>query len=173
MLIMLVSPTFARKLLTTSSNLSCPTSMQSVWRMVLVRIFLSDSFAATSSGALGFSIRLSDGLAWTGTLRCISIFAAADDAMGLTGCPASCGMVTELGGRAEAAGMTIFSPQEGQLISEPAPVLSTASSWLHLGQSKMMSIVLNSVGFDDARRLSPARRARRGKSFLALDPDCP
>jgi hypothetical protein len=36
--------------------------------------------------------------------------------------------------------MVMVSPQDGHSISEPAPLLSTASSWPQLGQSKTMSI---------------------------------
>src|SRR6266436_4220140 len=116
--------------------------MQSVWRMVLVRIFLSASLA-TSSGARGFSMRLSEGVVWTGTRRCISTLAAAEEAMGLTGRWASRRGKAELEsgpGRESRPGMTMTSPQEGQLISVPAPELSTANSWSHLGQLKMTSI---------------------------------
>jgi hypothetical protein len=38
-------------------------------------------------------------------------------------------------------GITITSPQDGQLISVPAPVLSTANSCSHFGQLKMTSIM--------------------------------
>src|SRR5580765_5837744 len=38
------------------------------------------------------------------------------------------------------AGMTMGSPQEGQLISDPAPELSTASSCSHFGQLNITSI---------------------------------
>src|SRR6266850_476414 len=78
------SPTFPRKFVTTSSNLSCPTSMQSVWRIVFTRIFLSVSLAVASSGGNGLEISISVVLC-TGTLRCLSILAAADDAIGLDG----------------------------------------------------------------------------------------
>jgi hypothetical protein len=40
----------------------------------------------------------------------------------------------------DSMGMAIVSPQDGHSISVPAPELSTASSWLQLGQSKIMSI---------------------------------
>src|SRR5258708_19621828 len=143
MLTMLSSPTLLKKLLTTSSNLSWPTSTQSVCRMVLVRIFLSASLA-NSSGASGFSIKLSVGNLRTGTFRCISIFAAADEAMGLMGLASTRGAWaasgTALGTGDAGMGITMASPQEGQLISVPAPELSTASSWSHLGQLKTTSI---------------------------------
>src|ERR1043166_5760823 len=105
MLTILASPVLAKKLLTTSSNLSCPTSMQSVWRMVLVRIFFSASLtAAESRGASGFSMRLSVVL-WTGTRKCISIFLAADEAMGLMGWAASArGPAESAGGLGGALG---------------------------------------------------------------------
>src|ERR1035438_1754866 len=53
MLTTLDSPVLERKPDTTSSNLSCPTSMQSVCLMVLTRIFLSAPFATASSGTRG------------------------------------------------------------------------------------------------------------------------
>src|SRR5208282_2272520 len=93
------------------------------WRIVRVRIFLSAALVATTRGTAFFT-RDSPGVSRTGTLRCISILAAADEAMGLRGCkPAS-------GGGAGAAsgglfGIVIFAPQVGHLISEPAPSLST------------------------------------------------
>jgi hypothetical protein len=59
--------------------------------MVFTFIFLSESFAANSSGASGFSIRLAAGVLWTGTRRCISTFAAADEAIGLIGAASSRG----------------------------------------------------------------------------------
>src|SRR5688572_9105062 len=98
--------------------------MQSVWRIVFTFIFRSDSRAATSSGVAGFVMRLAAGLSCTGTLRCISTLAAAEEAMALPGGPPD-------GGRGAAAalaawGITIFSEHDGQLISEPAPELSTA-----------------------------------------------
>src|SRR5215831_5002622 len=151
MLMILGSPTFPRKLVTTSSNLSWPTSMQSVCLIVLTRILLSVSFAAASSGTRGFSIRLAAGVLWTGTRKCISTFAAAEDEIGFTGAPSrrgaarpsNPGRITLFSG----AGITIDSPQEGQLISEPAPELSTASSWSHLGQLKITSISGPLVGY--------------------------
>src|ERR1043166_1775099 len=108
--------------------------------MVLTRIFLSDSFAATSSGASGFSMSMAPGLLWTGTLRCISTFAAADEEIGLTGCAPPCVTRGPEGGLVDPCGMTIFSPHAGQLISEPPPELSTANSWSHFGQLKTISI---------------------------------
>src|SRR5438552_3344011 len=107
--------------------------MQSVWRMVLVRIFLSMSLAATSSGGKGFSIKLSVGVLWTGTRKCISTLAAAEEAMGLMGAGPTrgTGESESMPGREatdSGSGITIASPQEGQLISVPAPELSTASS---------------------------------------------
>jgi hypothetical protein len=54
------------------------------------------------------------------------------------------GMAISLLGRAPGElgeGITIASPQEGQLISLPAPELSTANSCSHLGQLKMTSII--------------------------------
>ena len=71
---------------------------------------------------------------------------AAEEAIALTGWAGSWPVRGDTGAAAwgaELDGMTIFSPQEGQVISEPAPVLSTASSCSHLGQLKMMSIGLN------------------------------
>src|SRR5579883_1166709 len=144
MLMIFGSPTLSRKLLTTSSNLSCPTSTQSVCLMVLTRILRSDSLAATSNGARGLAMSTSGALL-DGTRKCISTFAAAEDAIGLEGLApmrASGGRVgmppgwgTMLG-----SGMTMDSPQEGQSISEPAPELSTANSCSHLGQLKITSI---------------------------------
>lgn len=88
----------------------------------------------------GFSMRLAAGLSCTGTFRCISTLAAADEEMGLTGCAGSAGTGAAAGRGLGAEGMTIFSEHEGQVISVPAPVLSTANSCSHFGQLKMMSI---------------------------------
>src|SRR6516225_1907604 len=145
MLIMFGSPTFSRKLVTNSSNLSWPTSMQSVCLMVFTRIFRSDSLAATSSGARGLAMRTSGALL-EGTRRCISTLAAAEAAMGLAGlaamrAPDSSGERVGIPrGTTLGSGITIVSPQEGQSISEPAPELSTANSCSHFGQLKMTSI---------------------------------
>src|SRR5258707_13880331 len=118
--------------------------MQSVCRMVLVWTVLSASLAA-SRGINGFSIKLAAGVLWTGTRRCISTLAAAEEAIVLIGCasmrapwgsPFTPGRETAASG----AGITIASPQEGQLIWVPAPELSTANSCSHLGQLKMTSI---------------------------------
>src|SRR5690349_3631049 len=114
---MFVSPTFARKLLTISSKRSWPTSTQSVWRIVLVLILLSPSLE-TSSGGRAFSIRLAAGVLWTGTRRCISTLAAAEEAMGFTGWASTRGRELLESGRGgperSGSGMTIDSPQEGQ-----------------------------------------------------------
>src|SRR5437763_14169735 len=113
------SPILTKKFEITSSNLSCPTSMQSVCLMVLTFIFLSLSLAATSRGARGFSMRAATGVLWSGTLRCLSIFAAAEDCMGLRP-GGNEGMAISLLGRAPGElgeGIPIASPQEGQLIS--------------------------------------------------------
>src|SRR6266478_2678865 len=139
--------------------------MQSVWRMVLVRIFLSASLA-TSSGARGFSMRLSEGVLWTGTRRCISTLAAAEEAMGLTGRWASRRGKAELEsgpGRESRPGMTMTSRQEGQLISVPAPELSTANSWSHLGQLKMTSIT-GAFRFDCGGMIKGLREAGKKKN---------
>src|SRR5215831_13891381 len=124
--------------------------MQSVWRMVRTRIFLSVSLAVTSSGGNGLAMRLSVD-ARTGTLRCFSIFAAADVAMGFNGLLATAAPVAT-GIRpldseplvrvpwVPGWGITIVSPQDGQLISLPAPELSTSSSCPHSEQLKIMSI---------------------------------
>src|SRR5207248_336647 len=90
MLMMLASPTLARNLVTISSNLSWPTSMHSPWRMVLVWMVLSASLAA-SSGMRGFSIKLAAGVEWTGTRKCISILAAAEEEIGFDGLAAKRG----------------------------------------------------------------------------------
>src|ERR1051325_6049006 len=152
MLMMFDSPILARNALTNSSNLSWPTSMQSVWRIVLIRIFLSVPFAATSSGGNGFAIRLSVGVARTGTLRCVSVFAAAELAMALTTFdPPPVDVVGRLPVVSAplvrvpldpTCGMRMVSPHDGQSISLPAPALSTSGSCLHsgLGQLKMISI---------------------------------
>src|SRR5207245_2962047 len=115
--------------------------MQSVCLMVLTRIFLSASLA-TSNGANGFSIKLSVGVLRTGTRRWSSTFAAAEEAIGLMGCASTRGdtgsastpdrEITDSG-----SGIMMVAPQEGQLISVPAPELSTASSCSHLGQLKI------------------------------------
>jgi len=67
-----------------------------------------------------------------------SIFAAADEAMGLLGWPVI--MVPPEAGFVDSCGIVIVSLHDGHSISRPAPALSTASSCPHLGQSKMMSI---------------------------------
>src|SRR5208282_5066387 len=110
-----------------------------------MRIFLSAVLAAITRGTAFFT-RDSPGLSRTGTLRCISILAAADEAMGLIGWAAS----PVAGGGAGAAsgellGIVIFAPHVGHLISEPAPSPSTDSSWLQLGQLKMISIGRNGL----------------------------
>jgi hypothetical protein len=69
-------------------------------------------------------------------------------------------------GVAGAAGMTIFSEQDGQLISEPDPVLSTASSCSHFGQLKMMSIK-NPVGYFGESSLC-TQRNRDQKKVLTI-----
>src|SRR5438477_1596157 len=107
--------------------------MQSVCLIVLTLIFFSESLAAASNGTSGFSIKLAAGVLWTGTRRCISTFAAAEEAMGLTGLASMRGGPGRLSapGRTtlrSGVGMTMASPQDGQLISEPAPELSTANS---------------------------------------------
>src|SRR2546425_11660799 len=66
MLMMFAWPIFARNSLTTLSKLSCPSSMQSVRRMVLTRILFSVSLAATSSGGGGFFFRSFARGAWSG-----------------------------------------------------------------------------------------------------------
>ena len=68
-------------------------------------------------------------------------------------------------GAAGAAGITIFSEQDGQLISEPDPVLSTASSCSHFGQLKMMSIK-DQVGCVGETRLCLRRNRDQKKVFL-------
>src|SRR5439155_24497846 len=105
----------------------------------------SRSLAVTSSGTSGFSIRLAVGVLCTGTRRCISTLAAAEEAIGLMGWPSMRGAPARLSCPGRKAlrsgpGMTIDWPQDGQLISEPAPELSTASSCSHLGQLKMTYI---------------------------------
>src|SRR3989442_9997761 len=118
--------------------------MQSVWRMVLVRIFLSASFAA-SRGTSGFSIKLSVGVLWTGTRRCISTLAAAEEAIGLTGCGSSRGppsLESPPGWETTGSGpgITMASPQEGQLISYAVFCLKKKNYSSLLGQLKMTSI---------------------------------
>src|SRR5260221_8203802 len=145
MLTIFGSPTLIRKLVTNSSNLSCPTSMQSVCLMVLTRILRSDSFAATSKGARGFAISIWGAL-FEGTRKCISTLAAADAAIAFDGFGASRTPACSGGsvGRPEpgafGSGMMIGWPHEGQSISEPAPELSTANSCSHFGQLKTTSI---------------------------------
>lgn len=72
------------------------------------------------------------------------------------------GRLPDEGGGAEW-GMRIFSEQDGQVISEPAPELSTASSCSHFGQLKMMSISFK-LG-STANRAYARRRALTRKSF--------
>src|SRR2546422_696020 len=142
---MLDSPIFTKKFVTTSSNLSWPTSMQSVCFIVFTRIFLSVSLAATSRGARGFVIKLAAGVLCTGTRKCISTLAAAEEEIGFTGAPSIRGAPATLSNPGRITlfsgdGITMCSPQEGQFISEPAPELSTANSWSHFGQLKITSI---------------------------------
>src|ERR1035437_5393686 len=162
MLITFDSPAFSRKLDTTSSNLSLPTSTQSVCLIVLTRIFLSVDLAAISSGTSGFTSKLSVGAVRTGTRRFIAALAAAEEAMAVTGCtsarvPAGAlftpGWLTPDSG----FGMIMASPQDGQLISEPTPVLSTASSCSHFGQLNMTSIGV--FLFSDCGAMISHRRA--------------
>jgi hypothetical protein len=62
-------------------------------------------------------------------------------------------------------GMTMTSPQEGQLISVPAPELSTANSWSHLGQLNMTSIT-GAFRFDAASiQTAPRREKQKVSSF--------
>ena len=82
--------------MTNSSNLSWPTSMQSVWRMVFTRIFLSLVLAAASRGTRGLAMRLSE-VFRTGTLRCSSTLAAAEEAIGFAGFNVSAGVPLKVG----------------------------------------------------------------------------
>ena len=74
-----------------------------------------------SNGGLGLSISDSLGVSRTGTFKCIGTFAAAEAVMGLAlgsgGVTAGSEPVVTL----PFNGMVIFSPQDGQSISVPAP----------------------------------------------------
>src|SRR6185369_1123086 len=99
------------------------------------------------SGARGLAIRMPAALL-LGTRKCIYTFAAAEEAIALTGLALirgadSSGLKVGMPacGTTLGSGMIIASPQEGQSISEPAPELSTANSCSHFGQLKMTSIL--------------------------------
>src|ERR1044071_3619769 len=130
MLMMFSWPIFARNSLTTLSKLSCPSSMQSVRRMVLTRSFFSVSLAATSSGGGGFWMSTSVGASCAGTLKCFSSRAAAEVAMGLT-------TLTVAG---SGSGMVMEWAQAGHWILVPARLESASSSCLQLGQTNVTSI---------------------------------
>ena len=79
------------------------------------------------SGGLALDIKGSAGVLRTGTFRCFSTLAAAEEAMGLAvrlGTSSS----RESDGFCGPEGMVIVSPQEGHSMLVPAPELSTASS---------------------------------------------
>src|SRR6266516_3040064 len=136
MLMMFSWPIFARNSLTTLSKLSCPSSMQSVRRMVLTRILFSVSLAATSSGGGGFLMSTSVGASCTGTLKCFSSRAAADEAIGLI-------TLTVVG---SGCGMEILWEQEGHWICVPAREASASSSCLQFGQTNITSIITSLLG---------------------------
>src|SRR5260221_11090988 len=171
---MLDPPTSFRNSGQTSSNLSWPDSTHLSWRIVRTRICLSPLVFAPS-GAAAFLMSFSPGLSLTGTLRCISPFAAADDAMtlgarlNLCGSSGGAGVVAVL---VDFAGMVIFSPQDGQSISEPAPALSTASSWLQWGQSKTMSISRIGLNGSLCADTKPSLRFRPVKNVVLLTRHC-
>jgi hypothetical protein len=111
------------------------------------QFFVRALFCAISTGGLALAMSGSAGLSRTGTFKCISTLAAAEEAMALPvgsggGGVAGSALVVTL----PVDGMVMFSPQEGHLICVPAPVLSTASSWSQFGQLKMMSIIFSGVG---------------------------
>src|ERR1017187_6026958 len=108
-----------------------------------MRIRLSAPLATASNGTLVFLISSSLGLSRTGTLRCFSLLAAADAAMGFTGRPVEC--AASGADLVDCRGIVMVSPHDGHSISVPAPALSTASSCWQLGQSKMMSIIRNGL----------------------------
>lgn len=60
--------------------------------------------------------------------------------------------------------MTIFSEHEGQLISEPAPELSTASSCSHFGQLKMISIMFE--GLSDGIAIHRRPESKPGMNYV-------
>src|SRR5581483_7470974 len=89
----------------------------------------------------------------TGTFRCRSTFAAAEEAIGLSGFNVADGGALIVGNPCRLSeaplvrvpgllisGIMIVSEQLGHSISVPAPELSTSSSCSHFGQLKMMSI---------------------------------
>src|SRR6185437_1054875 len=96
-----------------------------------------------SSGTADFLMRLSV-VARTGTLKCISIFAAAEEAIALgasfLASSPSAGAASTTGSLVDCSGMVMVSPQVGQGMSEPAPSASTANSCSQCGQLKIISI---------------------------------
>src|ERR1039458_6850676 len=125
------SPTSCKNSVTFSSNLSWPASMHMLWRIVRTRTFLPVPLATASNGGFGLAMRTSPGLSRTGTLRCISILAAADEAMvwlALEAPPTGPPGADSGAGGVAADGIVIFAPHDGHWISEQAPELSTAIS---------------------------------------------
>ena len=132
--------------------------MQSVWRIVLVRIFFSVSLAATSSGLFDFLINNSAGCSCCGTVKCRCILPAALELMAPECSPAAAVLDSEVGALAtggvgggngcesatplafSGVGMTSLVLHVGHWISEPAAAASTASSCSQVGQLNMTSI---------------------------------
>src|SRR5580692_3187953 len=110
------SPTSFRNLVTTSSNLSWPDSTHAICRMVWERICLPAPRATASNGGFALTISLSPGVSRTGTLRCISILAAADELMAL-GARLGVGIAEDDAGVgalfADCAGMVMVSWHDG------------------------------------------------------------
>src|SRR5271169_6065710 len=105
-----------------------------------MRIFLSAPRATVSNAGFALTISLSPGVSRTGTLRCISTLAAAEEEMGLAARSGAGASGASLAGG--GAGTVMVSPHDGQAMSVPTPAPSTASSCSQLGQLKTMSISL-------------------------------
>src|SRR5712671_5937842 len=168
------SPTSPKNFATTSSNLSWPDSTHAACLMVCERSCLPAPRTTASNGGFALTINVSVGVLRTGTLRCISTLAAADELMAL-GCRLGvCASAGAGGGTAfaDCAGMVMVSWQDGHSISEPAPELSTASSCSQLGQSKTISISVKSFGVRLFPDTKPARPRRPEENYPPLKPAC-
>src|SRR5471032_1882849 len=105
---MFASPISLRNSVTFWSNLSWPDSMQLACLIVWMRMRFSPLVFLAPSGGFVLAISTAVGLSPTGTLRCLSIFAAADDEMTLA---------ARLGaGAASAGGAGFFTGGSGMVM---------------------------------------------------------
>src|SRR5947199_4649670 len=88
------------------------------------------------------------GVSCTGTLKCFSSRAAADEAMGFI-------TLTVVG---SACGMAILWEQEGHWICVPAREASASSSCLQFGQTNITSIITSQLGLTGEKNKSLPRR---------------